>query len=96
MKHQRDEYQHYNIRKQSIGHPANGTLRWVYKWQVRRPCNHPDMRGDNWEKVGYKMFDTHPEAIRWGSREATKDRLRLAIEQATEHAIEMMVETLWT
>lgn len=92
MKHQRDDMRHYNIRKQSFV-TRNSSY---YKWQVRRPWNHPDMRGDNWEKVGYKMFDTHPEAIRWGSREATKDRLRLAIEQATEHAIEMMVETLWT
>jgi len=92
MKNQRNEMAHYNIRKQAIWSVSDG---WFHKWQVRRPFNHPDMQGDNWERLGYKMFDTYSEAIRWGSREAVKDKLRLAIEQATEHVIEMMVETLW-
>jgi hypothetical protein len=39
------------------------------------------MQGDNWEKLGYKNFGNHDDAIRWASAEAAKDRMRQWIEE---------------
>jgi hypothetical protein len=81
---QRDEWQHYNIHKQAFGEPINGTIVWYRRWQVRRPYNHPNMQGDDWERLGYKTFDTHQQAYWWAMWEASKDKLREELQRMVD------------
>jgi hypothetical protein len=76
-----DEWKHYQVRRQPIGTPANGQLVWTHVWKVLRPCGHPTMQGDDWERHYSRQFDSHQEAIAWASREAVKDQLRYEAEE---------------
>lgn len=90
---EKSEWHHYWVHRQHIGTPTGtGKLAWTWEWEVRRPWNHRDMQGDNWEKVGFKRFDSHSDAIRWAHREATKDRVRDAYVEFVE--VDDNLETL--
>lgn len=93
MSYKQDEWKHYRVHKQGVGAPVNGEMVWTKVWEVRRPWNHRDMQGDNWEKLAYKRFDTFEQSLRWAIKEATKDELMYECEKAIEVVREAIERT---
>jgi hypothetical protein len=88
----RNHWSHYKIHRQPVGTSnGRGGIAWAYPWQVTRPSNHELMQGDDWELHAYKMFDTFEHALDYAFREATKDRLRIAIDEFVDENIGTLV-----